>query len=193
MVASFLISIAVVTAVALPISFLEKKKIVQGRILETALLQSEKPSGYWDPAQRDCAGFVRFVLRTSSGLSSDMWTNDKKEKVNYLGTEELVRNNFSLVTRLPNYEEIETGDVLVYHAENKKPEERWHLMMLVKSPRSSLQNILAVYHNGSSGADGKVRRVKLTDLMTLTGGEWRPDPSNLRFKGVYRWKGWEQL
>ncbi len=45
-----------------------------------------------------------------------------------------------------------------------------------------------LYHTGpQDGGPGEMRRLTLDQLHRFPEPEWRPDPENPRFLGVYRW------
>ncbi len=158
------------------------------RMLGKALEQSEKITIEWDPKQRDCAGFVRFLFRVSATGTSKMWVNRKGDHVDYLSADELIAYNFDSISPQVSEEQVETGDLLVYYNPQKKPEDAWHLMVLLKPPPGSKKEILAIYHNGAQGHDAAIKKVWFGDLFGAL--EWKPWTQNPRFKGVYRWKNW---
>ncbi len=156
-----------------------------------ALKQSNKITAAWDPSQRDCAGFIRFLYRTSVSNQAQMWVNGKGEVVDYVSARDLVQNNFDLVTRDPGPSDIETGDVLVYFRPFYAREDAWHLMVALQPQSMTSQKPLVIYHNGSRGPNAVIRKVWLDVMQNSTWGIWRPQSSNLYFQGLYRWKGWE--
>lgn len=161
------------------------------KLARAALLLAESITGNWDPGQRDCAGFIRFVYRTGLHLPSDIWKNLNGEWTDYVGAAELISANFSIATRQPTQSELVTGDVLVYYNPTKPPTEAWHLMMIVKAPDKGSNQALVVYHNGDRGPKAAVRKVRWSNLFDQT-SLWQPTPSNPIFQGVYRWRGWSQ-
>lgn len=155
-----------------------------------ALKQSAKITPAWDPSQRDCAGFIRFLYRTSISGQAQMWMNAKGEVVDYVSARDLIQNNFELVTREPQPSQVKTGDVLVYFRPFYAREDAWHLMVVLEEQSMTTQKPLVIYHNGSRGPDAVIRKVWLDVMQNPTWGTWRPNPSNLYFQGLYRWKGW---
>lgn len=162
------------------------------RLLETALAQAKTVSGNWDPGQRDCAGLVRFLYRQAIMGPADIWRDHAGAHVAFVSAGELVGYNFSKQSDLFDPSKAETGDLLVFHRPDHKPEDAWHLMMLLKPQSFTRQEWLAIYHNGEHGSKGQVRVVSLNDLMTTVHGEWRPSSANPAFRGVYRWNEWMQ-
>lgn len=159
------------------------------RLLNEALTQAERPRSDWDPAQRDCAGFVRFLFRKSLGREARAWRVAGGSAAPFAPAGDLLAYNFTPVSRAPEPDRVETGDLLAFYNPEKPRTEAWHLMVLLKPPGAAPGRILAVWHNGASGADAAVRKVWLDDLA---GGppEWRPARDNPRFLGTFRWNGW---
>jgi uncharacterized protein YfaT (DUF1175 family) len=165
---------------------------------ELALRQAEKFSPRWEPSQRDCAGFVRFVYRETVLPRAQAWTDWRGKKVDFVTAEQLVAHNFRFLrARLPqslDRSELRSGDLLVYHREGVPAEEAWHLMLLLEPPGGHSRDWMVAYHSGDPSLS-QVRVAKLSDLVKVSAGEWRPqfeqdDFLNPSFKGVYRWKGW---
>ncbi|MGE0526511.1 MAG: DUF1175 family protein [Bdellovibrionales bacterium] len=178
----------------LPSAGREREPFLQfeSRLLRLALEQAQKVSPTWDPAQRDCSGFVRFLYRTSLGWRFKGWLRGDSRRHNYASASDLVQSNFEFWRYEPEPLGIRTGDILVYYSENKKPEDRFHLMVVLKAPYSDPSRVLLIYHNGTRDADGAVRKIDLKSLQEDLHNEWSPTRGNPRFKGVYRWRGWRE-
>lgn len=159
------------------------------RLLNEALTQAESPRADWDPAQRDCAGFVRFLFRKSLDAAAPAWRHADGRTTPFASADELLAYNFTAVSRLPDPMRVETGDVLAFHAPDKPRADAWHLMVLLRPPGAAPGRVLAVWHNGASGPDAAVRKVWLDDLAAGP-PEWRPARGNPRFLGTFRWNGW---
>ena len=159
----------------------------QPRLVSLALLQAENVSPTWEPAQRDCAGFVRFLYREAVTSESTMWRDHSGHLVPYVTGAEMIAYNFE---RLRPGEEPKTGDILVYHRPDQKPADAWHMMMVLRSPHEFQQRALVIYHNGESGDKGAIRKLWLEDIEKSPFSEWRMNAANPNFMGVYRWKGW---
>lgn len=163
--------------------------IVRDRLRFMALEQSKKISGYWDPSQRDCSGFVRFLYRQSALGANGKWLNRNGEKVDYLKADELIGYNFTPITRDTTGELLQTGDLLVWYFDDKAPSDSWHIMIYL-GPFSSKENrSLLIYHNGDRNLNGAVKKVWLQELLSYKAGPWRPALDNHFFKGVFRWNG----
>ena len=165
---------------------------------ELALRQAEKLSPRWEPSQRDCAGFVRFVYRETVMPRSESWKDWNGQLANFANAEQLVAHNFRFLrAQLPqslDRSELRSGDLLVYHREGLPDREAWHLMILLEPPGGHTRDWMVAYHSGDP-KKGEVRVASLSDLAQVSAGEWRPrfeqeDYSNPSFKGVFRWKGW---
>ena len=168
----------------------EGARAARFRLLNLALQQSEKFSPSWDPAQRDCAGFVRFLYREAVTGKSKMWMDHNHSIVDFASGDDLIGYNFSPVTRVVSDANLETGDVLVFYSPNKKFVEAWHTMVVLKPMGITRPKTLLIYHNGAQGAEGKVKKVWLSELMESAASEWRPVLQNSKFLGAFRWKGW---
>ena len=167
----------------------ESIELARLRLLHEALTQAESPRRDWDPGQRDCAGFIRFLYRKALGRSAPLWRDREGSAAAFASAEDLIGYNFSPVARDPVPDRIETGDVLAFYNPDRAPADAWHLMMLLKPPGGVAERVLAVYHNGGAGADAAVRKVWLADLLAGP-PEWRPTSSNPRFLGTFRFKEW---
>ncbi|MFI5181593.1 MAG: DUF1175 family protein [Thermoanaerobaculia bacterium] len=159
------------------------------RLLNEALSQAESPRPDWDPAQRDCAGFVRFLFRKSLGSEATEWVRAGGAHAPFVSAGELLAYNFTRVSTEPLRDRVETGDLLAFYEPNKARADAWHLMVLLRPPGGTPDRILVVYHNGGAGRDAAVRKVWLDDLA-IGPPEWRPSPDNTRFLGTFRWNGW---
>ncbi len=176
--------------VSLPAA-VEPPSAARFRLLGEALLQAQAISGQWDKTQRDCAGFVRYLYRKSVPSSEPLWRTKEGALAPFLTAGELLAYNFDSISRGPQRDLIETGDLLAFHLPHKPPAEAFHLMVLLKPPAMAKDKTLVVYHNGGAGEDGQVRKVWLGDLVDGP-PEWRPSSSNPRFLGTFRWKGWAE-
>lgn len=169
------------------------KAHAQHRLMQVALAQSEKMSPSWDPGQRDCAGFVRYLYRQTFETEGSLWKNRGGEKVDFVTASELIAYNFQKVSGVFDPVANETGDLLVFRRPDRKPEDEWHIMILLKPPQYAKPEWLVIYHNGARPPDGAVRVVSLTELNSTLHSEWRPTLQNASFLGVYRWNGWANL
>lgn len=156
------------------------------RLTGLALEQSEAISKIWEPQQRDCAGFVRFLYREAVTGRAEMWKNSEGKNVAFLTGRDLIQNNFAPVKD----DSLETGDVLLFNRPNQPASDAWHMMVVLKSPHEFQKRLLVIYHNGEKGLGGAIRKVWWEDLRNSPFSEWRPEKSNPNYVGHYRWKGW---
>jgi len=161
--------------------------LVRYRLLNEALAQAERPSAAWDPGQRDCAGFVRYLFRRATGSQAPLWLRRDGTRASFVKAEELL-SSFEPLERDVSPERVETGDLLAYFDESRPPSDAFHLMVLLRPPGTAPGRLLAVYHNGATGPDAAVRKVWVDDLLSGP-PEWRPVPGNPTFLGVFRWSG----
>ena len=162
----------------------------QQRLFEAALEQAQTLSPDWDPSQRDCAGFVRFLFRKASGETAYSWRNFAGGSNAYASAADLMGWNFSPLGRDWSKLQLQTGDVLAFRKPLQAPGEDWHLMVVLKAPKGVEARELVVYHNGSTGAAGGVRKLWLQDLQARESREWSVTPENPHFVGVFRHPEW---
>jgi len=161
--------------------------VVRYRLLNEALAQAERVSAEWDPGQRDCAGFVRYLFRKATGARGPLWIRRDGTPARFVKAEELL-GAFLPLERAVSPERVETGDLLAFFDETKPPADAFHLMLMLRPPGTAPDRILVVYHNGATGTEAAVRKVWLDDLLRGP-AEWRPAPGNPGFLGVFRWSG----
>ena len=176
--------------------------------------QLEAPSPAWQPAQRDCAGLLRFAFREAWGPHTDAW----RARVGFQGSpvggdpdwrlagpwrqafptpegwrpfaKGLFLRQLACVPMGRDLDGARPGDLLFF-ARGGARDQPDHAMALVR-PDPDGQPVL-VYHTGPEGsgatrAEGEVRRVRLDELMHHPDAAFRPLPENPAFLGVYRWK-----
>ena len=176
--------------------------------------QLEGPSPAWEPAQRDCAGLLRFAFREAWGPHTEAW----RDHLGYAGSPVAGDPHASLAgpwrRAFPTPEgwrpfakgtylrelacvklgrdlaEARPGD-LIFFARGGARSQPDHAMAFVRSDEGG-QPVL-MYHTGpettgGTKAEGEVRRVRLEDLLHHPDVEFRPLPENPAFLGLYRWK-----
>jgi uncharacterized protein YfaT (DUF1175 family) len=188
---AFLFALGTFAALAAAPSSPRDAAAARFRLLNEALTQAESPRPDWDPAQRDCAGFVRLLFRKSLGKDAPAWRLAGGTTAPFASAGELLAYNFSAVARAPEKELLETGDLLAFFNPEKPRTDAWHLMVLLRPPGAAPGRVLAVWHNGASGDGAAVRKVWLDDLESGP-PEWRPSADNPRFLGTFRWNGWKE-
>ncbi|MFZ1614427.1 MAG: DUF1175 family protein [Holophaga sp.] len=176
--------------------------------------QLQGPSPAWEPAQRDCAGILRFAFREAWGPHSEAWRNRVGFTAPSVAGDPSLsmagpwRQAFptpegwkpfakgALLRRLACVSlgremlEARPGD-LIFFSRGGAHAQPDHAMALVR-PDSDGQPML-LYHTGPEGSgttksEGEVRRVRLDELMHHPDPEFRPLPENPAFLGVFRWK-----
>jgi hypothetical protein len=176
--------------------------------------QLEGPSPAWEPAQRDCAGLLRFAFREAWGPHTEAWrsrvafaassvSGDPSQSMagpwrHAFPTPEGWRpfakgaflRRLACVPLGRELSEARPGDLLFF-ARGGAHAQPDHAMAFVR-PDTDGQPVL-LYHTGPEGsgatrAEGEVRRVRLDELMHHPDAEFRPLPENPAFLGVFRWK-----
>jgi hypothetical protein len=175
--------------------------------------QLEGPSPAWEPAQRDCAGLLRFAFREAWGPHTEAW----RDRVGFAsspvaGEPDLRRAGpwlrafptpdgwqpFAKSAFLRQYAcvpvsrevfDAKPGD-LVFFARGGARSQPDHAMVFVRPDIDG--NPVLLYHTGPEGSgatrrEGEVRRVRLDELMHHPEPEFRPVPENRAFLGVFRW------
>lgn len=168
---------------------LDEHTVLRDRLRFMALEQSAKVSGYWDPGQRDCSGFVRFLFSQAVLGENGKWVDRNGEKVDYLRADELVGYNFTPITRDISNEQLKTGDLLVWFYDDKAPDDAWHIMIYLGPYKSQGNRPLLIYHNGDRNKNAAIKKVWLDELLSYKAGPWRPILDNKFFKGIFRWNG----
>jgi hypothetical protein len=187
-------------------------------VVRLALEQRRRPSPRWEPAQRDCAGLVRFAFREALRARSP------EQLAALAAPRELFLPPVSEVARrlLPAYPRIwEVGvdpaggerfddfadaETLVGYNFRREPIApadaragdlfvyRKTLAadepyhLMIAGGRGPGARPIVVYHNGADGDDAAVRVVTLDELVRSPDPVWIPDARNPHFLGVYAWK-----
>lgn len=175
--------------------------------------QLDGPSPAWEPAQRDCAGLLRFAFREAWGPHTEAW----RDRVAFPAAPVAVDpspamagpwreafptpagwNPFAKGAFLRRYAcvpmgrdlaEAKPGDLIFFARGGAHPEPD-HAMAFVR-PDMDGQPVL-LYHTGPEGTgatrtEGEIRRVRLEDLLHHPEPDFRPLPENPAFIGLYRW------
>jgi len=187
-------------------------------VVRLALAQRERPSPRWEPAQRDCAGLVRFAYREALRSRSPRQLAD-------LGTpamlhlpvvSEAARRLLPAYPRIwevgrdalgnDRFDDFADAETLVGYnfrreatavadaragdllVYRKALEGDEPYHLMIVGGRGPGARPVVVYHNGGAAADGAVRVVTLDDLARSPDPAWIPDSRNPHFLGVYAWK-----
>lgn len=181
--------IAVLAAAPRPAS----EPLVRAAISRTALAQLGGFDPSWIPAQRDCAGFVRFVYRAAfkqlepARLERPLWRDRRGNATDFADAENLLAGNFELLGRGDAARaQLQSGDLVAFR-HGEPGAEVFHLMLVVRDADPA-HGAYVLYHPGEPGA--ALRGGSLRELSTLAPMEWRPLPENPSFLGYYRFKEW---
>ncbi len=165
---------------------------LRARVAELSLAQVRKIDPNWHPAQRDCAGLVRFVYRGAykslrpARLKTPLWRDGRGEPSDFADAETLIAHNFVPLGRSAQVlSRLRSGDVLAFRREENGAAV-FHLMLLAREGRSGPLHV--VYHPGEAGAAVRFGRLDALDREAPI--EWRPSPENGSFLGFYRFKEW---
>jgi uncharacterized protein len=176
--------------------------------------QLDGPSPAWEPAQRDCAGLLRFAFREAWGPHDAAW----RDRTGFAGPP--VAGDPSAALGGPWRRAFPTPDGwapfarglwlrrlacvalgremalgrpgdLIFFARGGAHARPDHAMAFVR-PDADGQPVL-LYHTGAEGTgagrqEGEVRRVRLDDLLHHPDPEFRPLAENPAFLGVHRWR-----
>ena len=163
---------------------------------EVAAAQLQRADPAWQPAQRDCAGLVRFAYRSAykrlRPMSASSLFVDKGVAVDFADAETLITGGtfVSLGRDARARAQLKTGDLLAYRLDRGDDDVAWHLMIAVVAPGAEAR---VVYHPGlpeGGQPDPGVRHGLLRELEREASAGWRPDVNNPFFLGFFRFAEW---
>ncbi|WP_375756105.1 DUF1175 family protein [Corallococcus exercitus] len=176
-----------------PVPLETRARLLRREVAQVALAQVKAPDAAWQPAQRDCAGLIRYAYRTayrrvaSERLASPLW-QDARGPSDFADAETLISRSFVPLGRGADaLAQLRTGDVLAFRQEHDAGPV-FHLMLVVRPEDRAHAPARVVYHPGEAGA--RVRTGILDSLATEAPLEWRPVPANAAFLGFFRFKEW---
>jgi len=176
--------------------------------------QLEGPSPAWEPAQRDCAGLLRFAFHEALAAHTVGW----RERVAFTagppgqdpspafaadwrrgfptpeGPQPFAKGGFlrrlSCVFLGRDLQLARPGD-LIFFARGGARTQPDHAMAFVRPDADGTPMLL--YHTGPEGSaatrqPGEIRRVRLDELLHHPEPDFRPLPENPAFLGLYRWR-----
>jgi len=176
--------------------------------------QVEAPSPAWEPAQRDCAGLMRFAFREALAAHTLAW----RDRVAFVAgppgqdpspafaadwrdgfpTPEGIRpfakgaflRRLSCASLGRDLQLAKPGD-LIFFARGGARSQPDHVMAFVRPDVDGVP--MLIYHTGPEGAGGQrqpgeIRRVRLEDLLHHPDPDFRPLLENPAFLGLYRWR-----
>ena len=176
--------------------------------------QLEGPSPAWEPAQRDCAGLLRFAFREALATHTSTWqhrvgfSSGPPSRDPSAGFSRAWRGGFptpeglqpfakgAFLRRLAcvslgrDLQSAQPGDLLFF-ARGGSHSQPDHAMAFVRPDVDGTPMLL--YHTGPEGSgatrqEGELRRVRLEDLLHHPEPDFRPLPENPAFLGLYRWR-----
>jgi uncharacterized protein YfaT (DUF1175 family) len=163
-------------------------------VADVAVAQVVRPDAAWEPAQRDCAGLVRYAYRTAfkrlrpERLASPLFIDKNGRPAEFADVENLVRGRsfMHLGRDASARRRLQTGDVLVYRQDRGDDDVAWHMMLAIVPPGGEPR---VVYHPGHP-APGEpppaVRHGSLRELEREAPLLWRADVDNPAFLGFFR-------
>ncbi|MDP1831424.1 MAG: DUF1175 family protein [Geothrix sp.] len=176
--------------------------------------QLEAASPAWEPAQRDCAGLLRFAFREALAGHTTAW----RERVAFTsgppgqdpspgfarpwragfptpeGPQPFARSLYlrrlSCVSMGRDLQLARPGD-LIFFARGGARSQPDHAMAFVRPDVDGAS--MLIYHTGPEGSGairqpGEIRRARLDDLLHHPDPDFRPLPENPAFLGLYRWR-----
>ena len=181
-------------------------------ILEQQLATGPSPA--WEPAQRDCAGLLRFAFREALAPHTQAW----RQRVGFEGApvagdpapgwaapwirgfptpdgiQAFAKGAYlRALACVPLGRDLalaQPGDLLFFARGGARPQPD-HAMAFVR-PDSDGQPMLLYHtgpeHSGGTRGEGEVRRVRLDDLLHHPDADFRPLVENPAFLGLFRWK-----
>jgi uncharacterized protein YfaT (DUF1175 family) len=175
--------------------------------------QVEAPSPAWEPAQRDCAGLLRFAFREALAAHTPAWRDRVAFSAGPPGqdpspafamawregfpTPEGLRpfakgaflRRLSCASLGRDLQLAKPGDLLFF-ARGGARSQPDHAMAFVRPDVDGMP--MLIYHTGPEGTgasrqSGEIRRVRLEDLLHHPDPDFRPLLENPAFLGLYRW------
>ena len=176
--------------------------------------QLERLSPAWEPGQRDCAGLLRFAFHEAWGPHDEAW----RERLSYTGAfvakdpdprfagpwreafptpdgwrpfaKGAFLRDLACVPLGRDAALARPGDLLFFSRGGAHAEPD-HAMLFGRPDADG--SAVVLYHTGDEGSGqgrdaGAMRRVRLADLLHHPDPDFRPQPENPAFLGVYRWK-----
>lgn len=169
--------------------------LLRDTIGEVALRQVRHMDPAWQPAQRDCAGLVRYAYRTAfsrwqpARMAAGLWHSAGPASLDFADAQNLLAYNFIPLGRdEAAYHALRTGDILAFRQTRGDDDEAVFHVMLAVVPATSVDEAWLVYHPGEARA--AVRAGKLRTYAQQAPCEWQPVATNPAFLGYFRFKDW---
>jgi uncharacterized protein len=189
-------SIALLIAAAVPAE--GREELLRRRIADVAAAQIERIDVRWEPAQRDCAGLVRFAYRAAfrergqPAKARALFRDEAGQPAEFADARTLLLRSFRRFGRDEAARAgLRSGDLVAFRQETGEGgEAEYHLMLVIVPPGAPATSAVVVYHPGAKGA--AVKSGMLLALSTEAPLEWRPVPQNSAFLGFYRFQEWSR-
>lgn len=163
-------------------------------VAEVAGAQLKALDPAWEPAQRDCAGLVRFAYRQAfkrlrpERLQRPLFVDKNGQPVDFADAETLVQGgSFTFLGRGDDARrQLKTGDLLAFRQDRGDDDVVWHLMLAVVPPSG---DAAVIYHPGlphPGEPEPGVRHGSLRSLSIDAPVAWRPSVDNPGFLGFFR-------
>jgi uncharacterized protein YfaT (DUF1175 family) len=169
--------------------------LVRRIVAETALAQVQAIDPAWHPAQRDCAGLVRFAYRKAfrrlapARAAEGPFRDAVGRAAHFADAATLLRETFVRIGRDEAARaSLRSGDLVAFARADDGGAPVHHLMLIVRPEDPAHGRTLVVYHPGEKAA--AVRAGALDALVRDAPAGWRPVPENPLFLGFYRLKEW---
>jgi uncharacterized protein YfaT (DUF1175 family)/uncharacterized protein YfaP (DUF2135 family) len=196
----------------------DDERSLRTAVVRLALAQQRRPSPRWEPAQRDCAGLVRFAFREAlrPRSSAQLAALAAPPALLLPPVSDVARHVLPAYPRLwevgldatgrSRFDDFADAETLVGYNFRREPiaaadARAGDLLvfrktlaadepyhLMIAGGRGPGARPIVVYHNGANGADAAVRVVTLDELARSPDPVWIPDARNPHFLGVYAWK-----
>jgi uncharacterized protein YfaT (DUF1175 family) len=183
------------TSLALFVALSAPEAVLRQSIGEAALRQARRMDAAWQPAQRDCAGLIRYVYHSAferhepSRLEPGLWRGAHNEPLSFADAQTLLGKSFRFLGRSTSTADtVRTGDVLAFRQDRGNAQDAAYHLMLAVAPTQRLHAGYIVYHPGSEGEH--VRAGTYASYVRDAPAEWQPAPNNPAFLGYYRFEDW---
>lgn len=179
---------------------------IEALALETLQAQSERREQRmrrWGNQNRDCAGFLRYLIWESFQTHNSLWRNrfggplsSKLRDITvssrfrkkiyarlWTNARDLIQKESVYIGRRVS-SKLQTGDILYYELENERGRSQHHIMLLIQ--RKDNGQFWVVYHTGQPR--NQIKAMSIKDLLAFKDTRWQPENMNPYFSGFYRLK-----
>lgn len=180
---------------ASPSSPVHSDALLRRVVADVAVAQVGRPDERWQPAQRDCAGLVRYAYRTAYQrlrperiARGPLFVDVHGQPTDFADAETLTRGkSFVRLGRdVRARRRLQTGDVLVYRQDHGDDDVAWHMMLAIVPPGGDARVVYHPGHPAPGEPDPGVRHGSLRELEREAPLLWRADVDNPAFLGFFR-------